>query len=493
MSIHETRRTILVATVTLLTLGVIPIKLGAQLQNEASQTHRYIFVDLGTLGGPNSYVYTSAGYELAPGAHVLNNRGILVGQSDTPVSDPNYPNFNPNVGQFGPMPFIQHAFKWRNGVLTDLGALPGLNDSSVSFVNATGVSAGISTNGSIDPLTGWPAAVAVLWNEDGQIANLGTLGGNESAALAINDNGQVVGMASNAIPDSLSGYGTQQRAFLWHRGVMRDLGTLGGPDAGASMINNRGQIVGASYTDSIPNPLTGIPTFVPFLWQDDTMINLGGLGGAFGLPLALNSKGQVVGFSDVAGDLSSHPFFWNRGSMMDLGTFGGDNGEADFINDSGEIVGSADFPGDQIHHAFLWKDGLMTDLGTVAGDPCSRVTAINSKGQIIGGSSDCQTFLHAYLWENGGPMIDLNTFVPPGSDLTLTEAGTINDRGEIEATGVLPNGDFHAVMLIPCDAASADTRCHRGGVKLPAAKPSTARADALGMVPAFLRARQRSH
>jgi hypothetical protein len=49
-------------------------------------------------------------------------------------------------------------------------------------------------------------------------------------------------------------------------------------------------------------------------------------------------------------------------------------------------------------------------------------------------------------------MIDLNDFVPPGSDLRVTDAETINDRGEIAGSGLLPNGDFHAVVLIPCDA-----------------------------------------
>jgi hypothetical protein len=47
-------------------------------------------------------------------------------------------------------------------------------------------------------------------------------------------------------------------------------------------------------------------------------------------------------------------------------------------------------------------------------------------------------------------MIDLNTFVPPGSDLRLTVASTINDRGEIALDAFLPNGDQHAIMLIPC-------------------------------------------
>ena len=95
----------------------------------------------------------------------------------------------------------------------------------------------------------------------------------------------------------------------------------------------------------------------------------------------------------------------------------------------------------------------MSDLGTQDGDPCSLALSINSGGQIVGGSTDCSTLLnrHAFLWEQGGPMVDLNSFVPASSSLTLTVATLINDRGEIAAQGVFPNGDTHAILLIPCD------------------------------------------
>ena len=48
-------------------------------------------------------------------------------------------------------------------------------------------------------------------------------------------------------------------------------------------------------------------------------------------------------------------------------------------------------------------------------------------------------------------MVDLNTLLASGSDLTLTEALFINDAGEIAGNGVLQNGDADAFVLIPCD------------------------------------------
>jgi probable HAF family extracellular repeat protein len=87
------------------------------------------------------------------------------------------------------------------------------------------------------------------------------------------------------------------------------------------------------------------------------------------------------------------------------------------------------------------------------GDLCTVAESINEKGQIVGGSFDCNTaaFLHAFLWEKGGPMVDLNTLVAPGSGLTLTLASSINDRGEIAGQAMTSNGDNHAFLLVPCD------------------------------------------
>jgi len=106
------------------------------------------------------------------------------------------------------------------------------------------------------------------------------------------------------------------------------------------------------------------------------------------------------------------------------------------------------------------KTEKIIDLGTVNGDACSRGRGINARGQAVGGSSDCRAFLHAFVWEEGGPMLDLNTLIAPGSGWQLTNAININDRGEILAKaapmGFTPeDADLgHLVLLVPCDDAS---------------------------------------
>ena len=123
---------------------------------------------------------------------------------------------------------------------------------------------------------------AVLWKE-GKIVDLGTMeGGYESFVGNVNSRGQVVGLAMNTVPDpfNINGPGffpTQSRAFRWKHGVMHDLGTLGGNDATAILINinERGQIARNSYTNSTPDPTIGIPTIAQFLWENGRMTHLG--------------------------------------------------------------------------------------------------------------------------------------------------------------------------------------------------------------------------
>jgi probable HAF family extracellular repeat protein len=401
-------------------------------------------------------------------SYTLNSRGATVGWSATPV--PTTPTSNPLIcgGINGIVPFITLAFQWRDGTLTDLGALPGANNcSEPTWINAKGEIVGLSENGVLDPFLGFNQSRAVRW-KDGQIEDLGSFGGNQNAAFAINNRGQITGNSQNTIPDPFCFLGQTLRGFLWEKGVMRDLGTLGtGNCVYPGYINDRGQIAGASDTTATPHPLTGVPTQDPFLWDNGTMLDLGTLGGAFGGASGLNNRGQVIGVSSVAAnpgacltelDPNCHPFLWDKGTLIDLNTrtIGGNPLTAYAITDAGEIIGPAAFPNVPFD-GFIWEKGVATDIGHL-GDCYSNALAINSRRQVVGNTFLCDgSFSRAYLWENGA-IVDLNTLIPPGSSLQLIDVSDINDRGEIAGTGVPPGvppvnvfTQGHGFLLIPCD------------------------------------------
>ena len=121
------------------------------------------------------------------------------------------------------------------------------------------------------------------------------------------------------------------------------------------------------------------------------MRDLGTLGGTVGMANWLNDRGEVVGYSDLAGDQTFHPFLWNGTKMIDRGTLGGVNGTAGplGINATGGVTGSADVP-DGTHHAFIWQDGHMRDLPPVGNAPCSNGNAINNRDEVVDNITDCQ-------------------------------------------------------------------------------------------------------
>ncbi len=273
-------------------------------------------------------------------------------------------------------------------VITDLGAL-GVDHpkSSAVAINAHGQIVGSSSYGN------GSHTHAFLW-QAGKMRDLGA----GTVAVAINDSGQV---AVNGVP----------HAFLWENGKRTDLGVLGaGNYTEASAMNDRGQIVGSSGTESGSNP---------FLWQNGKMSDLGTLGRAGGVAIwpkasAINERGQVVGTSQTR---SRNPvaYLWQNGRMRNLG---GWRSAAIAINDRGVIVGRSG------EHAFKWENGKMTDLGTLGGTR-SAATAINNRGQIVGWSEVASGAEHAFLWQKG-KMIDLGTLGAVSSD-----AVAINERGQI--------------------------------------------------------------
>jgi probable HAF family extracellular repeat protein len=163
--------------------------------------------------------------------------------------------------------------------------------------------------------------------------------------------------------------------FLWQDGQMLDLGTLGGTISFVTVMNRRGQVAGDSN-------LAGDTTAHPFLWDGTKMIDLGSFGGTSGDATAMNDRGDVVGTMNLAGDNKWRAFLWHDGVLAELGTLDKCS-TAWSVNNRGQIVGSSGDCGVPVH-AFLWEKGRMFDLTRLV-PPHVQLTYgldINEKGEI---------------------------------------------------------------------------------------------------------------
>ena len=182
------------------------------------------------------------------------------------------------------------------------------------------------------------------------------------------------------------------------------------------------------------------------------MTALGTLGGAETYAFGINAAGRVVGYSSTTGG-NSHAYITgaNGVGMTDLGTLGGGFSSALGINSAGRVVGFSD-TADGARHAFITgPDGVgMTDLGTLGGD-FSFAKAINDAGQVVGDSfyDGAPGMTHPFITgANGMGMTDLNTLVKLPDGVVLTEAGGINNSGQLVATAaVIPEPATYALML----------------------------------------------
>lgn len=312
---------------------------------------------------------------------------------------------------------------------------------------------------------------AALWR-DGQLTDLGTLGGANSNVPwpGQNDLGMIVGISETDKVDTLHedwscasffpATGNVCRGFVWEDGRMHALPTFGGINGFATGVNNRGQIVGWAET-KIPDPTCNKPQILQFraaIWEgrgrEREMYELRPLhGDSTSAATAINDRGQVVGISgdcDVAvGEFSArHAVLWEHGRATRIGDLGGVawNTPMD-INEEGDVVGFSDPPGDAdgsfIAHAFFWtKRGGIQDLGMLTGDATSQALAINSHREIVGESCG-DVACRAVMWKNGR-IYDLNALMGAGFADSLASAQDINEEGVI--TGRVVDAATHRTV-----------------------------------------------
>jgi probable HAF family extracellular repeat protein len=316
---------------------------GANLTSNTS-VHAVLWVgvpmDLGTLGGPNSNVSWPN----------HSTKGEIVGIAETAQMNPLGEAWSCSAFFFGPDGYVCRGFSWQDGVMSELP----------------------------------------------------TLGGYDGYAAGVNNEGRVVGWAENTIHDPTCA-GTQVlqfKAVIWgpRLNQMTQLPPLApDPDSAATAINDKDQVVGISGLCSVA--VGGASAEHALLWENGVPTDLGNIGGqAWNTPVALNNQGQIVGFANTAGDenaaLSPTAFIWTKASgMKPIPPYGTDTNDIAFdVNEKGQIVGQSFNANSGASRAVFWQNNVLSDLNTLVIQPTSLyltlAQGINDVGEIAGTAID---------------------------------------------------------------------------------------------------------
>ena len=243
---------------------------------------------------------------------------------------------------------------------------------------------------------------------DHTVTDLGSLGGDATDPVSINDNGVIVGYSTTAIGET--------HAFLWQNGTMNDLGTSG-EDSFAYGVNQADHVVGTKATS------TGEKAT---LWENGNEVDLSAAVGGQSYAYGINNVDQVVGMSGDRG------FLYQNGNV----TYMTPNFVPQAINDSGQVVGFS--PDDT--QSFVWQNGTEQTLPNLPGDnTVSQALDISNDGTIIGYGSGADRNYHGLMWKNGS----VSELPVLGSDNIPRK---INDNDQIIGDGFVSAGHHDPIL-----------------------------------------------
>jgi probable HAF family extracellular repeat protein len=359
----------------------------------------------------------------------------------------------------------------------ELGALNG--QSEAFAINAAGNAVGWS-------FTSAGTRQAVLFS-NGRVTPLMTPAGKNSVALGIDRAGRMVGQVD-------------RQAAIWTSAqVYQMLGTLGGQESRAYAINDNG-VIACGSQNGAARWRAG-----RFDYPNGAMTELPGLGGAQGQALAANN-GNLAGYFDLANG-RTHAALWANGQVLDFGTLGGPASTFIGSNDQGMAVGSSlladrhftpqnrgfvrramtsgtnrtlrnlgepyaprpyqNLTGGYRTFTFTYQDGAIRRTVQVAG---VDVEATDANSTTVVGNATLYLYpsgqlKRAVAWINGR-FTDLNTLLPANSGWQLNFAWGINASGQIVGAGRSAQGAFRAYRLDPAAANGTGLEYTRFGLSL---------------------------
>jgi probable HAF family extracellular repeat protein len=408
---------VLSTLVGLILLSVLPV----------CAEYYYYITDLGTLGGTNSRGYginnatpakvvgqstTAGGQTHAFISKPLTDLGTVFGGSDSFARAVN--RSGQVVGNATAADGKQHAFIYNPGTfpLADLGTLGGY-PCDATAINTSGQVVGSFTT-SKTPVKPHP----YVWSTGtGMVDILAApqvpVTWTSGYAVGINDLGQVAGYAIDATT-------ANYRAFLYTPNYgMDNLGTLGGRESVARAINASGKVVGNSRT-----PEDKQHAF--YYGGSGPLVDLGTFGGDASYARAINNKGEVVGQAQLPGNINT-PFIWSETTgKIDLSTVVGNNhksyqewylSDALAVNELGVIVGTGSIKtatGSETH-AFTLTPATRVTITTASLANGTVGTSYSKTLTATGGASP-----YTYTWVVSAGSL------PPG--LTLSSAGALTGK-----------------------------------------------------------------